>query len=448
MSIPLPILAALSLFVLIAGGVFIVGLTKKWGMLFPYLGMFLFASMSLPLTWNGRIRPSVWLPIQEIRSDLFLASGIAGMLIIPVQMARIRGKPMSLSTWLLVLIGVFSSLLRIIHDGPALGSLSVILSVCTLIPLAVTATMVLDEIGDIPFLLRVVAVMNVIWVLMVIVQIGVNPDYVTQGNQFRFVGIIGSPQHAGVLMAFLCVIVLWLLLNDERKYRFFYLSLLGINTLFLLWTGSRTGLGMTFIGISSVLYTRAGRAIFLLPIVAIVTYIAIYFLINVVGVNLGFERLTSTTNTREAAWKTLYTTAIENPLIGIGTTESTKSENSWLYGFAAFGIGMLVLTLLFTVVAFWEVVRLVRTRFWLPPHYRPYPDLIAGLITMYFAGAVFEGYIITRVSAPLCLYPLIAGAGAMIRRSAKEYHSSEYSDFNSDTYSDSDYGYEQEEYSD
>jgi hypothetical protein len=443
MSIPFPVLGALVVIGLLIGCVYIYGLSKKWGILVPYAGMLLFGSMALPLTWNDRINPTVWLPIQRIRSELFLASGAAALLVVLFQSRRLRGKAQSLSVWLLVTAGMYAALLRFVHDSPAQGAFSIAFGIATLLPLALVAAIAMDDIEDFPILLRTITFVNSIWVAMVFVQIAANPKFVTMGNQYRFVGIFSNPQHSGVLMAFFCVIVLWLLLNDHRKYKLFYLALLGIDGLFLLWSGSRTGMGMTIIGVSAVLYSRAGRAILFLPIVAIISFVGLKMMIGVLGIDFGVERLTSTANTRDYAWWKLFTTGMENPLFGVGTLESEKSENSWLFGFAAFGIGMVSLLVLMTVVAMAEFLQSLRLRFSMPAHLRPMLDLTLGLIAMYFAGAMLEGYIISRVSSALCFYPIAASAGAIIRRHARLYQSDGSYDQN-DLYSDdgeyADYG--------
>lgn len=417
MDIPLPILGVLALILLIGGAVYLFGLTKKWGILVPYCAMFLFGSMSLPLTWDDRVNPTVWLPIQQNRSTLYLISGIAALGMVFAQASHLRGKRQSISVWLLVGAGLYAAMLRFVHDGASEGASSVVFAMCTLLPLALLPSLVIREIDDFKLVLRAMVVVNIVWAGMVLVQIGVNPTFVTLGNQFRFVGIYANPQHAGVLMAFWCVIVLWLTLNDDRKYRLIYLALLGLNGAFLLWTGSRTGLGMTLIGVSAVLYTKAGRAILMLPVVAIITYVGLKVIVNVLGIDFGIERLASTDNTRDYAWWKLLKTGMENPLIGVGTLESEKSENSWLFGFAAFGIVMLSTLLLLTFVAVIESLKGLRARFSMSPHYRPMMDLVLGVVAMYFAGAVLEGYMISRVSATLCIYPVIAGAGALLRQS-------------------------------
>jgi hypothetical protein len=45
-------------------------------------------------------------------------------------------------------------------------------------------------------------------------------------------------------------------------------------------------------------------------------------------------------------------------------------------------------------------------------------DLCLGIIAMYFAGAVLEGYIISRVHPSLCIYIIAAGVAAMLCRQA------------------------------
>ena len=421
MSISPLILIAGALVGLVGLIVYMMGVSKKWGMLVPYAGLFLFASLAMPLDWNDRVNPTFWLPVQSNRSNLYFACGIAGSLMLLMQMGRMRGKTLAFSAGLLYLIGVYAALLRFVHVGPGDGVQSVLFSLVTLTPLITCAALVIRDFDDLKTLLRVIGFVNIAWIGMVMVQVVVNPKYITMGNEFRFVGVLSNPQHSGVLMAFFTVVVLWLMLNDLPKYRLIFLALLGVDGLLLLWTGSRTGMGMAAIGLSAVLYSRAGRAILLLPVVAIVGYISLKIVIDVLGMNIGFERLGSTENTRDYAWWKLYTVAMENPMIGVGTEDAEKSENSWLYGFASYGIGMLALQLTFTFVATFEILKSIRTRFSLPPEFRPHLDVLNGIMLMYFAGAVLEGYMVSRVSATLCIFMIASIANANLRKIAKDH---------------------------
>tara|TARA_R110002072_G_scaffold42064_5_gene117566 strand:+ start:2829 stop:4169 length:1341 start_codon:yes stop_codon:yes gene_type:complete len=439
----IPMLGAIIFIGTIAGIMYLIGLTKKWGILLPFAGMVFFSSLAMPLSWNDQVNPTVWLPIQRIRSSLFFGSGIAATLIVLFQLQRLKGKSISISAIMLIGVGLYASFLRYVHGGAEDGTFSVVFSVMTLFPLAMTAAMILDEVSDLRLIFRSIALTNIIWIGMVFVQIAVNPNYVTQGNEYRFVGLLSNPQHSGVLMAFFVVISLWLLLNDQKKYKIIMIGLTGVNGLFLLWTGSRTGLGMTLIGVSSVLYSRAGRAILLLPLAGILGFLSLKIMVNVVGIDLGFERMVSTENTRSAAWQELIMSASQNPLIGVGMDEIDRSENSWLYGYATYGIGMLLLLVITTIAAGIEILKAVRARFIMQPEYRPYLDIVLGILLMYLAGAVLEGYMISRVSMTTSMF-MIASVGLLnIRKAAVhqiEYASmydeyqSEYGDEYADDY--------------
>jgi len=423
----IPILGAI-IIGLIAGVIYASGFTKKWGILVPFTGLFFFSSIALPVSWNGRLNPTVWLPVQSIRSKLFLGAGVAAMLVLLIQVQRLKGKSIPISAILLVCIGFYASLLRFVHGGVTDGFSSIAFSFFTLIPLVVTTALVLDEYRDLRLIFRSIMLVNIAWIGMVFVQIAINSRYITQGNEHRFVGLLSNPQHTGVLMAFLVVITLWMLLNDVGKYKIIYIGLLSINGIFLLWTGSRTGLGMGVIGISAVFYSRAGRAILILPVVGLLGYISLKLMVDVVGIDLGFERMTSTKNTRSDAWRELLISAQQNPMVGVGMDELERSENSWIYGFASYGIGMLILLLLMTFVATIEILKSIKVRFSLPQEYRPSLDVLVGLMLMYFAGAVLEGYMVSRVSATICIFMVAAVGNVCIRKLAlrEEYDPDSY----------------------
>jgi hypothetical protein len=345
-----------------------------------------------------------------------------------------------LSALALFLAGLYASTLRVVHNDPLDAAQSIFLSIMTLIPLLFTASAVLDSFDDLRVLIRGIAVLGMIWLGMTGLQILINPTLVTMGNEFRFVGLFSNPQHSGVFMAFMCVSLLWLVMNDLKRYKLIYLGMLGISGVLLLWTGSRTGLGMAIIGVSTTLYSRVGRAILFLPIAGLVGYIGLKIMVDVLGITFGVERLASTANTRDYAWWKLYTVAMENPLFGVGTEDAEKSENSWLYGFASYGIGMFALLLSLAIAGTVEIFRSFRTRFTVTGEYRNYFDFLNGMMLMYFAGAVLEGYMISRVSSTLGFFMIAAVANANLRKLAKHEWVDEYDEYDDDYVSYSDYG--------
>jgi hypothetical protein len=53
----------------------------------------------------------------------------------------------------------------------------------------------------------------------------------------------------GVITLIMLVLVLWLLLNDRGAVtKFIYTGILGANMVLLIWSGSRTGMGMALVG--------------------------------------------------------------------------------------------------------------------------------------------------------------------------------------------------------
>lgn len=417
MSIPIPILFALAVVGLVVGALYLIGLSKRWGILVPLVGMILFGSMALPLDWNDRLRMTVWLPIQSERSLFYLLSGASGVLVVLLNTKRLAGKRLSISAMLFVASGFYASMLRFVHMGPSDGALSLALSFATLTPLLVTSMIFIEHPDDLRKMLRSVIFANIVWIGMSGVQLLSDPSMLTVGNENRFVGLLSNPQHSGALMAFFTVISLWLMLNERGRVAIFLLGLVGVNAILLMWTGSRTGMGMTVIGVSAILYSRAGRAILLLPIAAILGYVVLKVMVDVFGISLlGFERLTSTEDTRTSAWSKLIDTGMNNIILGAGIDDVEKSENSWLYGFASYGIGMLGILLLMTVATAVEVAKTIRARFLVEPHYRNTLDFMSGVLMMYFAGALLEGYMISRVSSTICFFLVISVANVNIRR--------------------------------
>jgi hypothetical protein len=191
-------------------------------------------------------------------------------------------------------------------------------------------------------------------------------------------------------------LLLWLGLNDpKRSLAPLWLAATGFGAICLLLSGSRTGVALFILGSVFVLYARIGRAVVLLPFAALFGYLGLKLLRDLDLT--GAERLVSGTDTRTAAWARLLETGLENPLIGVGFYKLTANENSYLIAMAAYGIGMLVLVLLLVAVWCLLALKLFTVRSWLTPYQRRLADLVFAYTAMYFAGAVFEWYIIARL---------------------------------------------------
>lgn len=398
---------------------YLAGLGRRWGILVPFSLMMLSASLMSGTDYYGRPIPTIWMGLQTNRAEIYMAAGLAAVGVLAVQFGRLAGTRVSVAAVLFITGGLYAALLRFHHGGAQDGVQSTVFALVTLIPLACVPGLAGDSALQIKRLLRSMAIVNAVWVGMCALQFMVDPKALTLGNQYRFIGLIGNPQHAGTLLAFWSTTVLWLLLNDRGKFlRLIYTAILGANFVLLAWSGSRTGMGMTTIGLAAVMYTRLGRVILFLPVIAVLAYMGFKAVLAITGLEVGVDRLATLEDTRTGAWLTLIEVGMANPIMGAGADDAVRSENSWLFAFASYGIGMLGIVLLMTFVAFVEWLRSAKLRFSLEGEDRRLMDLCLGAIAMFFAGAVLEGYIVARINPPICFFLVYSNLAAGLTRKA------------------------------
>lgn len=422
-------------------GGMIVNITNKKSLFIGLGGSLTFASIAVGRDWRDNAIPGVWLPVQNYRREAFFLFGILTLILVLMQFGRQRGKGVSLAAWMLVALGMFAALLRFIHSGPADGLFSVAFVLATAVPITLLPGLLIDDREDFLRILRVVVFVNVIWLGMCALQFVVTPRYLTTGVEFRFLGLLSNPQHAAALMAFMSITTLWLLLNDHTKrYKLLYIALTGINFILIAWTGSRTGMGMAAVGLSAVLYARIGRAILLMPVVGLFVVVIFKLIGQTEGLGTGLTRLASTENTRSEAWQTLLDTGASAPFIGVGAENSERSENSWLYAFATNGIFAFALAIVATLIMMWDMLQLGLKRFFVVPVLRPYIDYTLGIVLMYLAGGVFEGYMMARIGAPTVLILLVLGMLSVLKKNLipDEAYYAEHEDGYGDEYADND----------
>ncbi|MBM4109243.1 MAG: O-antigen ligase family protein [Phycisphaerae bacterium] len=304
-----------------------------------------------------------------------------------------RAPPQAL---LIILMQFYAGLLRMVHETPVAGMQTIVFAAAVQVPLALAVPAVLDEDEDYRHLVRGLGIGAVAWLGAVLVQFGVNPSEMNPKGGGRFTGLSGGPQQLAVYLGPLSVVLLWLAVNETKaRYKPAWVAAAGFAVIALLMSGSRTGMGLLILGSMFVLYARVGRAVLLLPIVGLFGYLALQLL---EGLELtGSQRLVSGMDTRTAVWSVLLETALRNPIIGVGFYNVEANENSYLIAVAAYGVGMLALILIMMAIWVWMAFRLWTLRGWLTTPQRRLADLVIGYMVMYFAGAVFEWYIIARL---------------------------------------------------
>jgi len=365
-------------------------------------------------TKYGRIIQTWLHPIQSLRTEAYIICGALLFLAGLLHVNRLNLGAIAIPAGLYTLMGVYNGLANIYHLGPSEGVITTLHAFLTMGSLALVIPAMLNELDDWYRLLRVFMVTMAVWMVCVLIQVGVNPNAITLGNAYRFTGLTGNPQHAATLMAITTMVALWLWLNENHiRYKPLWGVMGAISVVMLGWTGSRTGALMTVMGSTFILYSRIGRAILLLPVGAIGAVVFATILQNL-GIDLGLDRLTSTEDTRSAAWNNMLSIALQNPVLGAGTAFSGNSENSYLYAAASYGVLSFLLLIGAVGGSLLYAVRLLKAKPIVETHFSKLCDLCAGVYVAFAVGAMTEGFAIARVSVMVVLYMMFLGMGTRI----------------------------------
>ncbi|MFM9958828.1 MAG: O-antigen ligase family protein [Phycisphaerales bacterium] len=381
--------------------------------------MLFFTSISTQTTWNLLLVRTIITNLQAQRSTMYLASG--GLLLLCALMHSQRLKLKSINGFAVILAfsGLYAGMIRLFAADFGEGAQSVVFALATLIPLVLVPPALIRDWWDMYILPRVVAVVGAGWCGLCVLQFLANRRALTTGYLTqRFVGMTGNPQHASAFLAFVITCCVFLLLNDPKKrYRFVWMGTAALCSVFIIWTASRTGVAMTAIGVFACFYGRAGVGAMLLPVAGLVAFGAFKFLAGQ-RVDFDVERFTMGGQTRAGVWEELWQKFVDNPVYGTGGTgaqggfRSEKSENSLLYGLAAYGGGMGLIIIAMFMASMKQVYDVIRARRGAQPYQKRVTEFALGTIAMFWAGSVFEGYIVGRVSAPIVYMMLFSAIAA------------------------------------
>jgi hypothetical protein len=374
----------------------------------------------------GTVTPNVLQPIAEARSFLFPATGMlmgAAFLLVSKRLAPAR--PSALSA-IMVVLGFFISIMEAYHTSPesGLATLGVVLTTTLIAAIVLPRLMGNDD--DWWWLLRAVAIAGAPWAFFVMFQTLVDVRGVQLGSSSRFRGIASNPQQAAVYLAITTGFIFFLVMNDPAKrWKTLWMALMPLTLGMLLWTGSRTGAAMFTMAAMAILFRRFGRFVLFAPALAVGAFVFMK-IIAAAGVDLGIERLTSTHDTRSAAWGQMLIAARDNPALGVGVRSLVVSENSYLYLFAAYGIlaFMLGLAILFGLL-FRAIQLAMLYRGEQSPLRQRLIEFTIALIGMYCFSSFFEGYLAARISVMTIIGLLIMSMSSVLVRQCRAALASE-----------------------
>lgn len=402
------------------------------------LGIMIFAGATAAQdAAGGQAANSTWLrAIQLRRAEIYLGAGCLVFIGMIVHLNRLGTKLPPFAAICLWVINIYAGTLDSHHIEPKEGLLRIIFATVTLVPMMFMTSALIRDSYDVLRWFRMIAVVGSAWTFACCIQFVLDRSQLVFPGTARFTGLLGNPQATAVYISPMTALMTWLVLNEtSKRWRTYWIVVAGITIIFLGWTGSRTGALTYMMGLTAVLYARAGRAILFLPLVAAGVY-GLFSLTQAMGVDLGLDRLTSGKDTRSEVWSLLIEDALHAPILGMGQQRKGGVENSYLLGWVIYGPGMLLLILTMLGSSCFQGLRLLASRRRLGPLERRMADFVLGFYAIYFSGAVFEWYIVARLEASIPMFVIFSTVGAHLLRTAKwqEMHGVEIPD--ADEYSD------------
>lgn len=377
----------------------------------------MFAASSIAFGFDDMDRPfRTWIsPLQRARSEIFAGCGAALFALAMIHIGKLNFTRISNQSIFVFLIGCYAGMVRVITGDAGKGLESIVFAAVTALPLIIALPMLLDDDGGYLRLIRGIGLVTAGWALAVAIQFTIDRSQLMRGGLLRFQGLLSNPQHAAAYLAPATVTTAWLYFSDPKlRYRLFWGVVAGAAAVMLMWTGSRSGVATAVIGGAAVAYARLGKVILLAPLAVLVAMAGLSVL-EASNVDLGLDRLTSTADTRTGEWQGMLEIFLDNPIFGTGATEETAfSENSYLFGMASYGFGMGILLISLTLLSMLQCLKLLMIRGRLSPLGRSLADLTIGVQAMYFAGGMFEGYMIARVATSLMYIVIFGGIAAWL----------------------------------
>lgn len=357
-----------------------------------------------------------WLfPLQHRRAQMHLVFGVllTGWLVFRGQTSL---RNISFQSVFVLIVVLYQVPIHLAHSNLD-GAFLTLGFVLAIVPCMVIAGgRIAESSDDCMQVIRTMMWVSVLWTFACAVQFVINPQNLLNHGG-RFWGMLGNPNQVGQLCGPFAVFALWLLLNDtDRRAKILWIALIAINLLFVVWSGSRGGGATLVVGIAAVLYTRIGKAVLLLPGAMLMLW-GLYELSEALHISENLERLTFRVgeDTRTEVWKAQFMAAMESPLIGHGVDSDGFSENSYLSGFATFGIGMFVILVVFLFASMYFCARLALGRRLLSRGDRALLDVFIAYNAMYFFAGMFEGSMLGRSNSMQSMMLMIAPLGIYVR---------------------------------
>jgi len=255
----------------------------------------------------------------------------------------------------------------------------------------------MQTIREVHAVLWSIAGSGALFVFGTVYQLLINPSAAV--TKTRLIATTGNPQAAALTIAVVLPAMCYLLMAKAgtRIARIILAATTGFLVLFLIWTGSRTGMLMTLIAMGLLFRTRIMRGM------GIVLICGVFFLAASMVFTegtVGAERFLSTTDTRTRDWLLLLNEFAASPIVGIVHEDVAVQENSYLTAAARSGIIGLTLLSVAGVFAMISLIGVLRDKRQLGEYVLLADLLAAGLVSLAI-GANFEAFLVGTLTIPV-----------------------------------------------
>ena len=212
----------------------------------------------------------------------------------------------------------------------------------------------------------------------------------------RFCGIAQNPQFTGETTAILIICANFVVISgySARWQKIFALCCACGMLPFMLWTGSRTSMGICAVGLL-ILYRVSIRRWAVFAVVGAVAY-ELYTQYFHRGAR-AVEHLVSTNNDRYAEWAKGLAVFSAHPILGQAAAQ-TLVECSFIVIVAALGsVGIVLLVTLIAAVAR-EIIHVFRYRDVLDPELRKMAEFACAITIAQAAGMTFDAYLVAAAT--------------------------------------------------
>lgn len=208
----------------------------------------------------------------------------------------------------------------------------------------------------------------------------------------RFCGLADNPQNTAENTACMLLIANYLILSgfSARWQRVLGVLAMLVMFPFLLWTGSRTGVGMVAVGLVVMNGTLVRRWVAGGVVIALAweLYVHVFH-----GVGVAGSHLTSTLNDRSGPWIRGWNAFVSHPLVG-QVSVKILVENSFISVAMGLGTVGLVILAFLANTQIRDMVLVLRGRSGVDPESRKICDFTLALGTAVTAGMFFDAYLL------------------------------------------------------